>query len=400
LWPGRRWQGRAGVRQAIQAGAVVQMDPLSVLARSHDIALYGRVLDYRPVDLEAVLYEERAAFDYGGTLFVHPMEELPFWRPIMERRGREPRWQEYADRNRPLVELVRGEVRRRGPTFARDLGDLAGEVAHFRSGRAAGLALYALWLTGELMTHSRRGTEKRFDLTERVAPSHLRHAVSQEEAESFFALRVFRERGLMTGRAYRNVFAGAIERKVTPEEAAGRLAALVDDGLVAPVRLASEPKTPAYVSSDQLPLLEAVAAGGVPEEWRPLEEESSHEEAVILAPLEIVSARGRARRLFDFEYVWEVYKPRAKRRYGYYTVPILLGDRLVARLDGRMERSSRTLVVNGYWPEPGAPAGPAHLASLGRGLRRFMAFLGADDLRNDSDASHIRMALAEAAVGA
>src|SRR5947209_17866361 len=76
LYPGRLWQGKEGVVQAIGAGSVVQVDPLNVVSRNHDIVLYGRVREYLPTHLDAALSTDRALFDYGGTVMIHPMEEL------------------------------------------------------------------------------------------------------------------------------------------------------------------------------------------------------------------------------------------------------------------------------------------------------------------------------------
>lgn len=97
LYPGRRWRGKAGVLQALQSGSVVQIDPINVVARSHDITLFGRVLDYQPDQLEDVLYTDRAGFDYGGTVMVYPMEELPYWRVAMLRKVTEPRWSKFVE---------------------------------------------------------------------------------------------------------------------------------------------------------------------------------------------------------------------------------------------------------------------------------------------------------------
>src|SRR5688572_20155609 len=80
LWPGRRWAGKQGTAAALRACEAVQMDPLNVVARSHDIVLWSRVLDYRPEFLDQLLYADRAFFDYGGGLFIYPMRELPYWR--------------------------------------------------------------------------------------------------------------------------------------------------------------------------------------------------------------------------------------------------------------------------------------------------------------------------------
>jgi hypothetical protein len=102
------------------------------------------------------------------------------------------------------------------------------------------------------------------------------------------------------------------------------------------------------------------------------------EEVTFLAPFEIASTRGRAKVLFDFEYVWEVYKPAAQRRWGYYVLPILYGDRLVGRLDPRLDRKTGTLHINGFWLEENAMMDdPAFAAAMAGGLRRFTGFLNA-----------------------
>ncbi len=80
LWPGRRWKGKQGTAEALHACEAVQLDPLQATARSQDIVLHSRVLDYRPEYLEKLLYKDRRFFDYGGWLAVYPMSELPYWR--------------------------------------------------------------------------------------------------------------------------------------------------------------------------------------------------------------------------------------------------------------------------------------------------------------------------------
>jgi len=176
-----------------------------------------------------------------------------------------------------------------------------------------------------------------------------------------------------------------------------------------------------YVLAEDLARLDELEAGRIPQEWQPLET-TSLEEAVPLAPLDIVSARGRAKWLFDFDYIWEVYKPAHLRRWGYYTLPILYGDRLVARIDARLERPAQTngsgkrraakdsgaedsgtdertlnnergssgnLRIEGFWHEGEEYEhdGDFH-AALGRGLRRFAAFLNASSV----DASNLHPA--------
>ena len=386
LYPGRRWRGRDGVAAALRAGAVVQVDPLNVVARSHDIVLYGRVLDYQPEMLQSLLYDDHAFFDWGGTVMIYPMEEMPFWRVVMANKRREPRRVRFAEEHGDLIERALAAVRERGPLRAGDLEESAALAVlpanapnTFRSGKLANQALYYLWLIGEIMTHSRRGIERVYDLRERIVPADLNYVASEEEANAFFALRVFRDYGLLTARGWRNVFAGTIERPVDAAEAAARLDALLAAGKIVPVALEDDAKTARYALSDDLPLLETLHAGDLPDEWRPLATTTS-DEMTFLAPLEIVTARGRALPIFGFEYLWEVYKPQEKRRWGYYTLPILYGDTLVARADLKLERERGTLLVKGFWLEDHATIDDAFVAALARAFRRFMRFVAADEL--------------------
>ncbi len=141
-----------------------------------------------------------------------------------------------------------------------------------------------------------------------------------------------------------------------------------------------------YALASDAGLLEEVSAGRVPEAWTPLETTTT-EEAVFLAPLDQVSARGRASVLFGFDYVWEVYKPEPQRKFGYYTLPVLWGDRLVARFDSKLERTSSTFVILGLWLEDEALGqDEAFAEALAGGFARFVPFLGAGRL----DAGAIR----------
>jgi hypothetical protein len=320
LWPGRRWRGKAGVVEASRSGAVIQIDPISVVARSHDTSLYGRVLDYSPDLLDQAMHSDRALFDWGGTVGVYPMHELPYFRVAMARKVQNPRWLNFAKDYADVIAHVLGAIRDKGPHGSRDFDPADRKATRWRSGKATSQAMYYLWLGGELMSHSRRNFERIYDLRERVAPPEVHHAASAEEAEAYFMLDPFHELGLVTVKGWRASYMGVVERKVDPAEASARLESLLADGRIAQLMLEGDPKTPRYVLAEDLPLIETLASGGVPAGWSPLET-TTEQEMTILAPLEIVSARGRAAELFDFEYVWEVYKPAEKRRWGYYVMP-------------------------------------------------------------------------------
>src|SRR6185503_10033872 len=96
LWPGRRWRGLDGAEQAMRAIEHLQLDPLVVIARAHDLILHSRVIDYRQGDWATLTYEQRKFFDWGGWLAVRPMNELPYWRVLMRREVDQPNWVEFA----------------------------------------------------------------------------------------------------------------------------------------------------------------------------------------------------------------------------------------------------------------------------------------------------------------
>ena len=394
LFPGRRWQGIDGVADAINAGCVVQVDPLNVVARNHDLVLHSRVNDYRPADLDQLLYKNHAFFDWGGTVMIRPMGELPYWRVIMQRKQREPRRVRFAREFADTIAAVLNVIRDSGPQSARDFKSSARQINGFRSAKDTSQALYYLWLAGEVMTHSRRGFERVYDLRERVAPEDSQWVASENEADLYFERSPFHRMGLITGRSWRAWYSSIIERKVSPAEADAHLARLLKADAITPVSITHDPKTIYYVLAEDVPHLEILNLGATPTKWHPLGS-STAAEMVFLGPLDIVSARGRATELFDFEYLWEVYKPQEKRRWGYYTLPILYGDRLVARLDPRLDRNTRTLTINGFWIEPTSTPDDSFVAALAAGLRRFMRFLGADHIDLTAIAAPLKASLAD-----
>lgn len=213
LWPGRRWRGAAGTEQAMRAMEYLQLDPLKVMARSQDIALYGRVLKYAPGHWERPTYDGRQFFDWGGWLAVRPMHELPHWRVVMRREREEnDRRRSMAAEHAAAIQEMRALLSRRPTVANRDFA-VAGRTRtnDFRARKDSSVALYYLWRTGEVMTHHRVNFERVYALTE-------------------------------------------------------------------------------------------LAACRVPSAWAPLDTTTT-EEAVFLAPLDPVSARGRAKVVFGFDYV-------------------------------------------------------------------------------------------------
>src|SRR3954454_23594206 len=190
LWPGQRWRGIEGAEQAIRAIEYLQLDPLQIIARSHDITLHSRVLDYTPGMWEDLAYQQRKFFDWGGWLAVRPMDELPHWRVVMRRErdgdsGDSPIRRMAADHADAINEM-RAILRERGTVSNRDF-EMASRTRpqSYRGRKDSALALYYLWRTGEVMTHHRENFERVYALTETVAPAHLIRESDELDAERF-----------------------------------------------------------------------------------------------------------------------------------------------------------------------------------------------------------------------
>ena len=393
LWPGRRWRGSAGTAQAMREMEYLQLDPLQIIARSHDITLHSRVLDYTPGMWEAPTYEQRKFFDWGGWLAVRPMDELPHWRVVMRRQGATgARMLTIARDHADAIIEMRAILRERGTVSNRDFAMATRtRTESYRGRKDSALALYYLWITGEVMTHHRERFERVYALTETVAPAQLMRESDEAAVDRFLIAKDVSFAGL----ARLNRVQDSYHRGVPFERAKQISAAMLADGDIIEVQIEGW-KALHYALGSDAALLSDLSAGRVPQAWTPLETTTT-EEVVFLAPLDQVSARGRAKVLFGFDYIWEVYKPEHLRKFGYYTLPVLWGDRLVARFDSKLDRTTNTFVILGLWLEDAALGNDAAFAeALGRGFARFVMFLGANTL----DATAIREPLLRGRVGA
>lgn len=387
LWPGRCWRGIQGVEQAMRAMEYLQLDPLQIIARSQDIQLHSRALDYTPGMWEEAAYQQRKFFDWGGWLATRPMDELPHWRVVMrrERDGNpdcDPRIRKMGREHADAIDEMRTILHERGIVNNRDF-EMATRTRtqSYRGRKDSALALYYLWRTGEVMTHHRENFERVYALTEAVAPAHLIRESNEAESDRFLILKDVSFSGLSRlNRTQDSFFRGVPFSKAKPI-----LQAMLADGEIIEVQVEGW-KAVHYALGSDAQVLDELSAGRVPQAWAPLETDTT-EEVVFLAPLDPVCARGRAKVLFGFDYVWEVYKPENQRKFGYYTLPVLWGDRLVARFDSKLDRITDTFVILGLWLEDGTLGkDEAFAEALACGFARFFTFLGASKL----DAKAIR----------
>lgn len=373
LWPGRRWKGHEGLREALQQCRIVRVDPLDVVGRAHDLAFLSRVAVYKRSALDRILYEERAAFEHGGAVSIYPRELFRLHWSWVKNEGLPVRWEKWFAKNEGTVKRVRHELTTRGPLDAGEWAE-GDRVVNYRSSRLEGLALYYLWRHFDVMIHHREGNHKFYDLTERMfgrppEPWTKEETVDEMAFETMSRLGLSGPEGLPYLRTNED---GRGRSKVTKQQIRQRL---IDDGRLAEVEVEGE-RHPSVLRSDMLGALETVNAGGVPGPWKPL---SGEQEAVFIAPIDITIANRRSQVLFDFEYLWEVYKPAGRRRWGYYVLPVLLGDRLIGRIEPTHDRETGQLRIARAWWEEGVSLSEVP-RPFALGIRRLLQFLGTDSV--------------------
>ena len=201
--------------------------------------------------------------------------------------------------------------------------------------------------------HHRNGFSRVYDFRENIAPKEFDYLASEKEAQEFFARKNVAFMGLKREGSLKTDLQYHLRQNYTSAEMKSLLEGWIKSGMFAQVQVEAG-REKYLILGEDLPLVESLETGKVPKSWKP-KETTTLEEVTFLASLDIVSARGRAKKLFDFDYVWEVYVPAHKRRWGYYVLPILYGDDLVARLDPKLDRTTMTLDIKGFWHEDDAP---------------------------------------------
>ena len=368
---------------------VVQVDTINVLERSQFLVLWSRLGVYDQRLLDALLAPRRAIFEYWShAASIIPMEDYRYYRPKMLAYAEHM----YSDdqawlaNNPDVVQQTLDALRDRGPLASADF-------ERPRDGRRAerwdwyGLkdsrrALNVLWTTGDVMVHSRRGSQRVYDLREHVLAEAFGDDVpadddlpTADERLRYFVRRTVSALGVLTPtwlwdyfRLKQNYFRlkrpiDARGTKVTASTAL--LEELAEEGVVERATIQGMSEA-AYVARERLPDLERLRAGDTPAR------------TTLLSPFDsLIWDRARARALFGYEVCFEAYVLPEKRRYGYYCLAILHNGRLVGRLDAKQERAERRLLVRAVYLEPGVVADEALLSGLAGAVGSLMRFVGA-----------------------
>jgi uncharacterized protein len=347
----------ADVEAAIERLSCVQLDSISTVDRSHRLALSSRVGAYPAAAVSELLAAGRIFEYWAHEACLLPVADWPLFRPAMQNGGR--RWYGEIERTHPhLAEEILGEIEARGPLGSRHFeGSAGGGMWNWKPAKAM---LELLWNRGDLVVGGRQGFQRLYDLPQRVLPAKVLAAPVPPEQERLreLALRAVRARGVLTE-------AGIVEHwRLRGGVATIRpaVAGLVSDGLLRRLRVDDGG---ADVFVDARADLEPAAPTT----------------AVLLSPFDnLLWDRPFARRILGFDHLIEVYKPQPQRRYGYYVLPFLRGERIAGRIDLKSERSEGALVVKAFHREQGVRASAALDDALDRALDRLARSIGLDQV--------------------
>ncbi len=330
--PDQFGRGIKAVERAIHAIRYVQIDTISVVNRAHHHVLQSRVSNYQEDWLNRLL-KERKVFEYWHHAAAYmPMEDYRFYRPMMLGFGKTREF------DRKVAKEVVARIKAEGPLQSKDFAAPPGKKSEgWWNWKPAKLALEHMFLSGELMVSERRGFQKVFDLTERVLPSEIDTSRPTDSERGHFLV----DQMLKAQGAARTLDIGymrqAISRfekyKVMPhvEQA---LAEQLEAGEVTSAEIDGETYYAKQQSLDDLP------------------KRLGKRRIQILSPFDnIIINRSKLEHLFDFRYQIECYVPEPKRQFGYFTLPMLLGDRFVGRIDCKAHRGKGILAINNIWLE-------------------------------------------------
>ena len=325
---------------AIRQMGVLQIDTISVVARSPYLVLWSRLGDYEPPWLDDLLTEGALFESWAHAICWIPIEDFPFFRrrnlDNAHSFGDNP--DKWLEEHREMTEMVLSRIRQEGGLRSSDFENKRQHSNGWWDWKEEKRALEHLFNTGVLMIARRNKFQRVYDLRERVYPGwDDANTPTREEARRDLAVKAIRAMGIAQASWVANYFYYFSKREMP-----SLLKLLVEQGEVVVVAVEGWTE-PAYVHPDNLSLLDAAAS----QKLQPAL-------TTLLSPFDpLIWDRGRARIMFGFDYTIGCYTPAAKRTYGYFALPILYQGQLVGRLDAKAHRAAKIFEIKGLWMEPG-----------------------------------------------
>ena len=368
-----RFIGKDGAYQYVRQAGCIQFDPVDACGRNAELTLQSRVKGFRKKTLEDLLYRDRLLVDYSDKeLSIWPREDWPYfagYREMSRRHG-----QRFAGIPELEQEAI-AYIRKHGPVSS-DTLPIEGTIywhssmhwsGHWeKKSQAARSVLEQLYTDGVLLIHHKTGSRKYYDLADRCFPAELLDAPNPcPDQESWLGWRVRRRIGAV-GLLWNRRSDAWLGIDMTTERRNAVFDRLEREGAIIPVQV-EELRYPLYMLRDDLPRMEKVIAG----------EADLKSRLEFLAPLDpMLWDRNLIEALWGYRYSWEIYTPADKRKYGYYVLPVLYGDRLIGRIEPKADRKNGILTVQNIWLEPGVRQTKKLADKIGSAVQRLARFNG------------------------
>lgn len=366
-----RFKGKDGAYAYVRQSGCIQFDPVDVCGKNAELTLQSRVKGFRKTMLSELLYEDRKLVDYADKeLSIWPTEDWPYFSSYRERSRK---LGESFDGLEELKEQAVSYIREHGPVCS-DTLPIEGEIfwhssMHWsgnwdKKSQAARSVLEQLYTDGELVIHHKNGSRKYYDLADKYLPAEVLEAENPCASEDeYLAWRMLRRIGAV-GLLWDKNSTAFLGISLNAEKRKRLLALMTEDGRILPVMVEGI-KVPFYYLSEDESLMLDVLEGRADLKPR----------MSFMAPLDpLLWDKALVLSLWDFRYSWEIYTPAVKRRFGYYTLPILFGERFVGRIEAVADRKENILRVKGLWWEPGIRQTKKLYAALARTLQNFAKF--------------------------
>ena len=378
-----RFIGKDGAYEFVRQAGCIQFDPVDVCGKNAELTLQSRVKGFRKNMLQDLLYKDRLLVDYADKeLSIWPSEDWPYF-------------SSYRERSRKLGSTFEGleELKKQAVAYIKENGPVCsdtlpieGEIywhssMHWsgnwhKKSQAARSVLEQLYTDGELIIHHKNGSRKYYDLADKYLSEAILKAENPcKDDEEFLAWRVLRRIGA-AGLLWDKNSTAFLGIELNAEKRKRILAHLTKEGKISPVEVEGI-KALFYYRSEDDALMDRIIEGR--QDLKP--------RMSFLAPLDpLMWDKALILALWDYRYSWEIYTPAVKRKYGYYTLPVLFGDRFVGRIEVIPDRKEHILNVKGLWWEPDVRVTKKISAALDRTLREFGRF-------NDCKSVRIGMAV-------
>jgi len=366
LYPPRTFKGKAGVKKFMARVRSIQFDPINVVGRNPDLVLQSRVRDFRPQMLDELLYKDRTLVDnWDKMASLSLVEDWPYF--ARHRARMQDIFGVPSEVVMRLAPVVLDQIKQEGPQSSLDFKHDEKTDWAWGPTRVSRASLEGLFKMGQLGVHHRVTNRRYFDLIENLLPNDLLETPdpnqSLEEYQTWHMLRRIRSLGLAHPNA--GVHWSGIQG-VKSTQRRQIIEQLVEDGALLTIEIQELPGQVFFLRSEDKTLLNKVQKG------------DSVREAAFIAPLDnLLWDRKTLSRIFDFDYRWEVYTPKKKRKYGYYVLPVLYGDNLCARIDPEFDKKTRIFTVRNWWWEDGVKPDQVMKDALQRSLADFLVYLDA-----------------------